>query len=193
VDGLEDRQGSEEMNECEACGERLAKTRLHEFRDELLGLSGVILVDSVDEFRCTKCGERIVSIPDLAGLIKAVAVTRAKISRKLRGRDVRFLRKAMEWNAKTLAQNLGISEGTVSRWENDKEPMGPSSEKLLRLIVLIELGEETPGIEVDQSSVARMAIDPFERGKALELAFQLVPKRVNKKRHRVWGEVREAA
>src|SRR5271166_1593132 len=48
-----------------------------------------------------------------------------------------------------LAAKLEVREETVSRWENEKEPIGATSEKLLRLIVAQFLGDKAPALEVD--------------------------------------------
>ena len=31
---------------------------------------------------------------------------------------------------------MGVDKSTVSRWENEKEPIGPTADRLLRLMVL---------------------------------------------------------
>lgn len=182
------------MNKCPECGGKIVRKKLRKFRDdELLGLPGVLLVNSVDEIVCAKCGAKSISIKDLPGLTAAMAVARAKNARKLSGREIRFLRKAMGLRASVLAENLGVREETVSRWENDREPIGPASEKLLRLMVFFEFGQKTPGVDFDEKETIRMATRALRATGNVDLAFQLITMRVNKKRQQVWGEVREAA
>jgi len=68
----------------------------------------------------------------MQGLIYAAAVSRVMNEQKLKGRDIRFLRKALDLPSKELADRLEVAQETMSRWENDKAPIGPENEKLLR-------------------------------------------------------------
>jgi len=73
-------------------------------------------------------------------------------------KDIKFLRKALRMNAKVLAESLGVTPETLSRWENDKDPIGPANEKLLRLIVGLTLSDKAPAIKFDQKEIASMRI-----------------------------------
>lgn len=55
---------------------------------------------------------------------------------RLTGAEIRFLRKHLGWSAEAFAGVIGVRPETVSRWENEKEPMGATSERLLRLMAL---------------------------------------------------------
>ena len=178
------------MTKCPECGKKIERKTIHEFSDGvILGVSGVVLVDSVIRYRCPACGFEATSIPRQSELGPAMAVARVKHPQKLAGRDIRFLRKEMGLTAKALAEKIGVHGETVSRWENEREPIGPSSEKLLRLMVLIELGDKAVGIDYDERDVAGMRVEGVRRGRAFEARLQLAPMRIERKRQPVWSEV----
>ena len=54
----------------------------------------------------------------------------------LSGEEIRFLRKEMGLKAVELANLLGVSKVTVSRWENSAKPIGILSDRLIRLLYL---------------------------------------------------------
>jgi predicted RNA-binding Zn-ribbon protein involved in translation (DUF1610 family) len=79
---------------CPVCGEKIEKTIAREFRDKIiLGLSGVVLVDSVVRYSCPACGFAATSIPRQGELGTAIAVARVKHRQEFAGAEVRFLRR----------------------------------------------------------------------------------------------------
>jgi len=151
------------MERCEKCGGEVRATRLKEYRnDEFLGFPNLVLVDAVQEEKCVKCGSvEAITIPKVAQMVSAAAVLRSTMPQKLRGQEIRAMRKALGLNARQLAQELGVREEAVSRWENGRDPIGPASEILLRLAVVDMLGEKTPGISANMSEVRRLKIEPL--------------------------------
>ena len=135
------------------------------------------------------------TIPDLEGLIAAVAVTRVIHDLKLNGGEIRFLRKAVAMTARTLADRLEVTPETVSRWENGKDPIGPTSEKLLRLIVGDELSQKAPAIDFDSAEIVRMRIQSVRlHDEHLVIAMKLVEVKLHRQPltpH--WGEKKVAA
>src|SRR5271155_4157711 len=114
------------------------------YTSEALGMDGVVLRNAVTEQRCETCGfVKSVIIPNLQGLIAAIAVGRALEPLKLRGNEIRFLREALEETAQKLAQTVEVLPTQISRWENDAEVISPRSEKLLRLYVVDKLARLT--------------------------------------------------
>ena len=131
---------------------------LPEHEDDLMGIP-VVLINAVQQKVCEGCQEVLsTTIPDLEGLRAAMAVMRANDPLKLNGGEVRFLRKALGFSGKKLADRMEVSAGTISRWENDKELMGPTSEKLLRLIVGGMLAKNAPALDFDPSEIVDMRI-----------------------------------
>ena len=171
---------------CEACGGRLQKRQVKEFRDDLLGIANVVLLDAVEQKVCEDCNEvATTTIPDLNGLIAAVAITRALFPAKLGGPEIRFMRGALGLTAKKLAAKLEVREETVSRWEHGKEPIRPQSEKLLRMMAGSRLRKAAPGIDFKQRHVRRildMQIDPLRSPP--EMRFHLV--KVQRHKRQAW-------
>ena len=97
-------------------------------------------------------------IPDLDGLIAAVAVTRAMQPTKLLGVDIRFMRKAIGISGKALAASMEVKPETLSRWENSKEVIGPTSEKLLRMVTVGALAQKAPAVDIDMQVIVDMRI-----------------------------------
>ncbi len=94
----------------------------------------VILVNAPVQ-RCPSCGEQVDAVPRPDELHRVLGLHIVEQAGRLVGAEVRFLRKLLNWSAKDLANVFGVDAKTVSRWENDKDPMGPVSERLLRLLV----------------------------------------------------------
>lgn len=96
----------------------------------------VTLKDSVSVVSDDVTGELIsYTIPDPDGLLRVVALARVLHARKLSGEDIRFLRKAVGVKQKELAQAIEIKAEHLSKVEAGTVPLGPGSEKLLRIFV----------------------------------------------------------
>ncbi len=179
---------------CERCGGELAVETLPYYEDDLFGIP-IALIACVQQSKCRNCGEASdTTITDPEGLICAAAVTRIKVSVKLTGRDIRFLRQALDCTGRELATKLGVTPETVSRWENSREPIGLTSEKLLRLSVGLELSRRAPGIDFDEKEVRCMEITPIQPTdpEEMRLWFERVPMRIEGRREIVWEEKRAA-
>ena len=172
---------------CDNCAsDRLATRVLPEHRTDALGIPGVTLLGIAQELYCQDCGERLgVSYPNLGGIVAALALARAQHPGKFGGIEVRFTRKALNWTARELAARLGVREETVSRWEHDREPIGASSEKLLRLMVTELLGDDAPAVAVDRKRILLdMKLKPATH---VPLRLKSIELRRNRKRQRAYA------
>jgi len=157
-----------------------------------LGMN-IILVDAAVKRECVVCGAESIIIHDLNGLIAAVALTRVKIPMKLRGHEIRFIRKALEFTSKELCDLLSVTSETISRWENDKIPIGPASEKLLRLIAGHLLKDRAPLITFDPQEIIEMDIEAVTRPNArVIMEFRRVTSLTDKKLQDFYTEVQAA-
>jgi len=152
------------MKTCGKCGGELRMRPIprYQVRKEMMGGMHVELIDVIQALICKKCetASRI-DIPDMPGLVAAVAVSRAKEPLKLNGQEIRFLRKAVGLTAKELASDLDVSEETVSRWENGHLAIGNSVERILRWKVCKALQDKAPAIAWDDDEIlTRMEIIP---------------------------------
>lgn len=118
---------------CTECGTAM-KTRKENYRYDECGLKYVTLV-GVEVSRCPKCGNYEISIPQIEGLHRLIARVLIEKVTRFTGGEVRFLRKRLGWSGSDFAKHMGVTEETVSRWENDAVPIGPQADRLLRLMV----------------------------------------------------------
>lgn len=95
------------------------------------GLDNIFLM--TDVYKCS-CGEVIADIPNIYGLHELIAKALVKKVSMLTSKEIKFLRKKMHLKATALADILGVSKVTVSRWENGVENMGIANDKLIRFL-----------------------------------------------------------
>jgi transcriptional regulator with XRE-family HTH domain len=183
------------MKQCD--NHAIRKSLIPSYQADMLGIAGVRLLNAVIQERCVECDYlQSITIPNLQGLIAAVAVTRAFVPQKLRGGDIRFLREALGMTGLELAAKVvKVSPSQLSRWENDKEPMGQPNERLLRLYIADELIKRT-ALKVDKSILYRMDIEaPLSVGAEVPMEFYLQSPevKVTRKREPRWRSVKAAA
>ena len=118
---------------CTECGLPM-KSKRENYRYEESGLKHVTLI-GVEVRRCSACGNYEVSIPHIEDLHRLLAKVLIEKSTRFTGEEVRFLRKSLGWSGSDFAKHMGVTEETISRWENDAAPIGPQADRLLRLLV----------------------------------------------------------
>jgi DNA-binding transcriptional regulator YiaG len=98
------------------------------------GLSHVVL-QGIEVRRCAACKSVEPVILNIEGVHQGIA--RAVIEKpwRLKGEEVRFLRTYLGFRAVDFARVMGVSKECVSRWENDREPIGGLADRALRLLV----------------------------------------------------------
>jgi putative zinc finger/helix-turn-helix YgiT family protein len=118
---------------CAACGKPMTTAR-ENYSYTASGLPQVTLA-RVEVRRCKACGEHEVVIPRIEQLHRVIA--RAVIGKRSRltAAETRFLRKYLGWSGADFARHMGVTAESVSRWENNREKMGPVADRLLRLMV----------------------------------------------------------
>ena len=118
---------------CTICGEPMKPTHgPHHYRE--CGLSNVWLSD-IEIFPCSSCDNVGYGIWRIEQLHRAIAEAVIHKTTRLRGEEVRFLRKTLGWSGVDFARHMGVAVETVSRWETDAAPIGPQADRLLRLLV----------------------------------------------------------
>jgi putative zinc finger/helix-turn-helix YgiT family protein len=179
---------------CTECGSgRVEETILPEHTEDLGGIV-VALMNSVRVHRCDGCGERETEIPDLRGLTRAVAMARALHPALLSGREVKFLRRALDMSQQEFAGAMEIRPETVSRWENEVPGTGGMTEKLVRHNVCALLHELVPAIDYQPAQIARMRLRPLEEGESLPVfQFERVIVKYDHRREAAWDERQLAA
>ena len=98
------------------------------------GLDDVFLVSGY-ECHQTDDGEDVV-IQDLDGLHRAIGLHLAEHKKALNGKEIRFLRHAMDLTQSELSDLLGVNDQTVARWEKQETDIPAPAELLLRVLFL---------------------------------------------------------
>lgn len=140
---------------CIQCGGKLA-TKRENYRYAACGLSNVTLV-GVEVRRCAKCGDHEVVIPRIEDLHRVLAAAVIRQTARLTKDEIRFLRKYLGYSGVDFAKVVGVSPETVSRWENGKEKMGSSAEKLVRMLVV----HSQPTREYSIEALAKLSEKPL--------------------------------
>ena len=115
--------------------------------------------------RTDEAGEQTIELPKPRELRAAAAIVRCLMPIKLRGWEIKAMRKIMNLTLADLAKKLDerTAAETISRWENEAQPMGGYAERLLRLLVCEDLQKEAPGIEYSARMIADLRIgDPWK-------------------------------
>ena len=128
------------MDKCYICGGsvRVIKDQPYEYKE--CGLP--IILMGILQFECKDCGETYASLPAMEKLHRVIGEIICKEQKALlQPAEITFLRKNMQLKSKELAQWLGVTASTFSRWENGKKEIGESRDRLLRSIYLLSVSE----------------------------------------------------
>ena len=134
------------MKKCRSCrqGELVITRKNHRYVES--GLSNVVLQD-VEVRECPACGVQQVMIPRIEELFRVLALALVRKHERLAGEEVRFLRKHMGWSGVDFAARMGVTPETVSRWENERDPLSPLADRLLRMMVVRDRPVEDYGVD----------------------------------------------
>lgn len=147
------------MTSCPKCGEsRFVKTSEDYLYTES-GLSNVVLAN-IDVFVCEHCANKLVEIPRIAKLHRAIAYELVKQKERLRPEEIRFLRQYLGRSSTDFADLMGVEIESVSRWENGKVQMSTPHERFLRLMVM----HEEPTTEYPLDELKSVAEAPPKKG-----------------------------
>ena len=145
-------------------------------------------------------GEKNIELPKLRELIASALVSRCLMPIRLRGSEMKAMRKGMKMTLGDMAKRLGgkTAPETISRWELEAQPIGSHAEKVLRLVVCEELKKEAPGIAYEASMLANMieiedpwATNPNYEVPAIVLIY--MPMKVDNSVIEAWNEKKVAA
>ncbi len=117
---------------CSNCGAETRTVRGHYDLDPM-GIPAVVV--NMEMAECKQCGNVDPIIAHLDDLMRTVALAVVYNPSKLRGADVRFLRKYIGKTAEEFGKLLNVDKTTVSKWENDRDPVGDQSDRLIMLTV----------------------------------------------------------
>ena len=98
------------------------------------GLPNVFL-QGVEIADCPNCGNCDVIIPHPLKVHRALALALTKSPCRLTGPQLRFLRKHLRASGEQFSQYLHTDKTKISKWEKGEDPIGPSTDRLIRLLV----------------------------------------------------------
>jgi putative zinc finger/helix-turn-helix YgiT family protein len=154
------------MRRCAKCNNGpLEKAVKAEYIEDLGGIV-VKILNAVVVTRCGACGNEMTAIPDIQGLGRAAAIARALRPVRLAGREVKFIRHAMDMTQKEFAAAMDLSPEHVSRWENDHTGIGVASEKLLRHNVCALL-QKAGACDYNPAEIANMQFVALRDGEVM--------------------------
>lgn len=152
---------------CPECKQKTRRRRVSLYHYVESGLSNVYLAD-IDVIECEKCKRQTPIIPSVLNLHSKIAESIALKPVRLTGEEVRFLRKHLGLTAIQWARHLKVKKSTLSRWEGDKQAIGPSTDLLIRYLYFRVLEERErrhvqtelvrPITDVDEHSSKKLGV-----------------------------------
>lgn len=124
--------------ECSNCGAP-ARVAHGTYGLKEVGLKNVVL-QGVEIVKCPKCKNEDPVIPNMNGLMRALALAVIEKPYRLTGEEVRFLRKYLRLTGEEFSRLIHVDKTTLSKWENNDDRVGDQSDRLIRLVTL-GLGE----------------------------------------------------
>ncbi len=112
------------------------------------GLKDILLMN-IPMYKCPACKDSAVEIPRLDELHSLIGAFLALQPMPLRGDQARYLRKNLGYTQDELAEKMGVTRITVTRWEEDGKRMKLDHDKHLRRFYLDKKREDLmshPGI-----------------------------------------------
>lgn len=123
------------MIRCSACNDGTMVSGHVDNHDigPLLGIDGVI-VARAPALVCDHCGHVMLEGDVVDAARRSLARLLIEHCVELRPAEARFLRETMNMTQAELAERLHIIRGTITRWENGDEPLGPIQSFALRTL-----------------------------------------------------------
>lgn len=145
---------------CPVCGNPDSTLSLEDRDTGMFGLTNVRM-KNVLVYKCTDCGEETISIPHHKSFVRELRLRVCRLNRRLTGREFAFLRQALNLNGHGCAEQIGVTNVTISRWENEAVPLDPMADKLLRAFTLCDLGHRQ-NVMASLSGVAKEGVNAIE-------------------------------
>jgi DNA-binding transcriptional regulator YiaG len=117
--------------------------------------------------------------------VRAAAISRALHPVPFAGREVRFMRRALDMTQKKFAAAMDLAPETISRWENDVPGHGAASEKLMRHNVCALLHTEAMTRDYDPAVIAKMKL---EDGETPTFVMRIVRLKQHHEQSEAWDE-----
>jgi len=120
--------------QCSNCGSE-AKIVRGDYEFKETGLRDLVLLD-IELVKCGKCGNVDPILFQVDELMHIAAVAILQKPYRLQGEELRFLRKHIDMSQEEFAKLLHVDKTTLSKWENNEDPIGVQSDLLARAVVI---------------------------------------------------------
>lgn len=124
---------------CPECGNRKFRESKHTLKYVVDDI--VFHVDCLAD-ACTECPTKLIKSAEM-GKAELLVAKWLVSNNVMSGRSFRFMRDALMFRATEVADLLGVTNESISRWENGKRPVDRSAWILLAQMVLQEAGDRT--------------------------------------------------
>jgi len=151
--------------ECSNCGAP-ARVVHGTYNLKEVGLKSVVL-QGIEIVKCPRCRNEDPIIPNMNGLMRALALAVIEKPYRLAGEEVRFLRKYLRLTGDEFSRLIHVDKSTLSKWENNEDRVGDQSDRLIRLVA-VGLGE---GLKEESERVIRSF--PQIKGKPHPVGIQM--------------------
>jgi putative zinc finger/helix-turn-helix YgiT family protein len=121
-------------HECTICGQPAKLSRAN-YRYTESGLSNVIL-QGIEIAECPHCANQDVLIPHIEKIHRAIAQAITNSPGRIDGDQLRFLRTHLGLTGEKLGTYLHTDKTKNSKWERGEHTIGPTTDHLLRLLVI---------------------------------------------------------
>ena len=172
---------------CLKCKTRMKKIKT-DYKYTESGLRNVIL-KGITAYKCPQCRGINPIISKIKEIHKTIAQQLLRKDSLLTGKEIVYLRKEMNIKSKDLAQIIGVTKVTVSRWENERKQISPACDRLVRYLYDNRIFKQTcemvrPGIDKLESQIMKsMLIRICDPKTSIENVFR------NIKRHHVNSKI----
>jgi len=155
---------------CPSCGKEMKKVKKnYKYVDS--GLNNVILT-GIGIYEC-KCGEEIPEIKNIERINKRIANALVLKTALLSGKEFRFIRKQLGLKEKDIALLLGVDPVSISRWENSNAKIGMSNDKLMRMLYVQALEEQSNKVSKGIVNIMPL-IKRTEKQQTIKISYESV-------------------
>jgi len=123
---------------CDVCGKRLRRRMASidaPYHYLLSGLPNIFLA-GISVYDCAQCSAEVPVIPRMAELHRVIVLNLVEKPGGLSGEEVRFLRKFSGRSAQAFANIVRVDPCTLSRIENNAQPIGETLDKMVRVVAM---------------------------------------------------------
>lgn len=117
-------------------------------------------------------GDEEIFIHDINGLHKAIGMILTSKRGLLSGKEIRFIRHALDFSQKRLADYLGVDYQTILRWEKDKGDIAKTADHLIKMIFFSYLDPINSDIRKKIDEIANLDSEKAQVAEKKKIRFE---------------------